>query len=227
MWETTQFLQPHAALAWHTLGASALRGFLMTMSLVVAIGAQNAFVLRQSLQRSHVGAMVLTCAGSDLLLISSGVLGLSSLIAQTPWLSTLLALVGAAFLTIYGLQALRRSRTPSALAVTTARSTPLTLQQTLMRLAAFTYLNPHVYLDTVLLGALGSQQPGVAARAAFVMGATSASALWFVSLGYGARLLAPLFERPRAWQALDMLVGLTMLLLASQLAGQVEWAGVI
>lgn len=193
----------------------------MSLSLVVAIGAQNAFVLRQSLQRSHVGAMVLTCTGSDLLLISAGVLGLSGLIAHTPWLSTVLALAGAAFLTVYGVQALRRSRTPSAMPVGGDARSPLGLRQTLLRLAAFTYLNPHVYLDTVLLGALGAQQPAPSARAAFVLGAVSASALWFTSLGYGSRLLAPVFARPKAWQTLDVLVGVTMLVLASQLLLQI------
>lgn len=197
--------------------AAAAQGFALGLGLIVAIGAQNAFVLRQGLRREHVGAIVAFCALADAVLMAAGVAGLASLIGERPGLARVLAGAGALFLLAYGLRALWQARAPGALQASAAVS--LTRRQALLQLAGFTLLNPHVYLDTVLLvGSLGAQQPDVSARAAFVGGATLGSALWFITLGYGAQKLAPLFARPRAWQVLDGLIGLTMLVLAWKVA---------
>ena len=199
---------------------AAATGFAVGLTLIVAIGAQNAFVLRQGLKREHVGIIVMFCAAADALLMAAGVAGLGLLIGQQPVLARGLAVAGALFLAGYGLRALWRAARPGALTAD-AGALPLSRRQALAQVAAFTLLNPHVYLDTVMLvGAIGSQQAGLA-KLAFVLGAVSASALWFSALGFGARLLAPLFARQRSWQVLDGLIGLTMLALALLLAGQV------
>jgi L-lysine exporter family protein LysE/ArgO len=191
-------------------------GFGLSIGLIVAIGAQNAFVLRQGLRREHVGAIVLFCATADALLMAGGVLGLAQLLQAAPSLATGLTMFGALFLTAYGLKALWRARRASVLAASPDHAR-MSLGSALAQTAAFTLLNPHVYLDTVLLvGSIGAQQGP--ARGWFVLGAALASAVWFVSLGYGARWLAPWFAKPRAWQVLDVLIGITMLLLAGMLA---------
>lgn len=190
-------------------------GLLLSLTLIVAIGAQNAFVLRQGLKREQIGPIVLFCIVADALLMLAGIAGLATVLGEAPALATALTLFGALFLAAYGLRALWRARQPSALH---AGSTPtgLTRRAALAQTAAFTLLNPHVYLDTVLLvGSVGAQMG--AARWHFAAGAVTASALWFSALGYGARLLAPLFARPRAWQWLDGLIGLTMLGIAAAL----------
>ncbi len=192
------------------------QGLLLGTSLIVAIGAQNAFVLRQGLRREHVGAIVLTCGLTDALLMAAGVFGLAAVINGQPLLTKLLTWAGAAFLTAYGLRALWRARAPGA-DLHAAQGQSLSLSQALGALAGFTLLNPHVYLDTVMLvGSVGAQQP-TPLRLAFMAGAASGSMLWFALLGYGARWLAPWFARPRAWQILDALIGLTMLALAVML----------
>ncbi len=186
-----------------------LQGLSLSLGLIVAIGAQNAFVLRQGLRREHVGAIVAFCAAADALLIAGGVLGLAQVMGERPALARALAWAGAAFLAVYGLRAWRRAWRPQALQAA-AGDAVLSRAAALAQAAAFTLLNPHVYLDTVLLvGGIGAQQPP-ALRPAFVAGAASASLLWFGALGYGARRLAPWFARPRAWQVLDGLIGLTM-----------------
>ena len=198
---------------------SYFNGVGLSLSLIAAIGAQNAFVLRQGLRREHVGAMVLFCAGVDALLMAAGVLGMAALIAANPALAISLTLAGALFLAWYGVVALRRAWGSHSLQA--GQGAGLTRGQAMLQLAGFTLLNPHVYLDTVLLvGTIGAQQAG-AAKSFFVGGAASGSVLWFVGLGYGARWLAPWFARPRAWQVLDGLIGLTMLGLAAMLLRQV------
>jgi L-lysine exporter family protein LysE/ArgO len=193
-----------------------LQGLLLGTSLIVAIGAQNAFVLRQGLRREHVGAIVLACGLTDALLMAAGVFGLAALINGQPMLTRLISWAGALFLTGYGLRALWRARAPGA-DLHAAQGSRLSLRQAMLQLAGFTLLNPHVYLDTVMLvGAVGAQQPS-GLRLAFMAGAASGSLLWFALLGYGARWLAPWFARPRAWQILDALIGLTMLALAAML----------
>lgn len=193
-----------------------LQGLTLGLGLIVAIGSQNAFVLRQGLRREHVGAIVLFCALADAALIGAGVLGMAHALGQRPLLASALALGGAVFLAIYGWQALRRARRPQQLRAAEGGG-GLGLVALLAQAAAFTLLNPHVYLDTVLLvGSIGAQQPG-ALRGWFIAGASAASLLWFACLGYGARWLAPWFARPRAWQVLDGLIGVTMFVLSALL----------
>lgn len=197
-------------------GPAFMQGLVLSLGLIVAIGAQNAFVLRQGLRREHVGTIVLFCAVADALLISAGVLGMARALGAQPGLARALALVGAAFLAGYGWRALRRARQPQVLTAS-AQGAGLARGAALAQAAAFTLLNPHVYLDTVLLvGSIGAQQPA-RLQPWFIAGSSGASLLWFTALGYGARALAPWFARPRAWQVLDGLIGVTMLVLAGLL----------
>ena len=193
-----------------------VQGLTLSLGLIVAIGAQNAFVLRQGLRREHVGSVVLFCAVADAVLITAGVLGMAQALGERPNLSRALALADAAFLTVYGWRALRRARHPNALRANEGGS-GLSLTAAVSQAAAFTLLNPHVYLDTVLLvGSIGAQQP-TGLRAWFVAGACTVSLLWFGLLGFGARWLAPWFAKPKAWQLLDGLIGLTMFALSALL----------
>jgi len=193
-------------------------GFALCATLIVAIGAQNSFVLRQGLRREHVVAIVAFCALADLALISAGVAGLAKILGAAPALTLALTIGGTLFLVWYGLRALRRAFDPQSLRM--GRSTRVSLRGAVAQAAAFTFLNPHVYLDTVLLmGSMGARQPPDS-RLWFVSGAALASGAWFAALGFGARLLAPVFSRPRAWQVLDLLIGATMLLLAAGLGHQ-------
>ena len=193
-----------------------LQGFALGLGLIVAIGAQNAFVLRQGLRREHVGSVVLFCALADAVLITAGVLGMAQALGERPGLARALALAGAVFLAVYGGRALRRARHAGALQAA-GGGVALGRGAAMAQAVAFTLLNPHVYLDTVLLmGSIGAQQPQ-ALRGWFVAGASCASLLWFGLLGFGARWLAPWFARPRAWQVLDALIGVTMFVLAALL----------
>ena len=195
--------------------SAAATGAALGLTLIVAIGAQNAFVLRQGLRREHVGPIVAFCAVADALLMVAGVAGLAQLLGDRPALAWALTAGGAAFLAVYGLRALQRAARPAALQAAEGTAA-MTLPQALAQTAAFTLLNPHVYLDTVVLvGTVGAQMGQ--ARWWFAAGAAGASVLWFTSLGYGARLLAPVFARPRAWQVLDALIGVTMLVLSGLL----------
>lgn len=188
------------------------KGFALSLGLIAAIGAQNMFVLRQGLKREHVWPIVLFCAAADASLIVAGVNGLGTALALVPGLAMALSLGGAAFLACYGISALRRAARSSALVVEGAGS--ITLGAALAGTAAFTLLNPHVYIDTVLLmGAIGTSLPQ-ADRMPFVIGAASASFAWFASLGFGARMLAPLFAKPIAWRVLDLAIGVMMLTLS-------------
>jgi len=197
--------------------AAAATGFALGATLIIAIGAQNAFVLRQGLRREHVGLVVVFCAVADALLMTAGVLGAGRALAAAPQLTLALAAGGALFLAAYGVRALHRAWRPGRLTASSDQRAT-SRRAALAQAAAFTLLNPHVYLDTVVLvGAVGAQQTA-ALRPAFLLGACSASALWFSAIGYGARWLAPWFARPGAWRALDTLIGLTMLLLAALLA---------
>jgi L-lysine exporter family protein LysE/ArgO len=195
-------------------GAVFLQGLALSLGLIVAIGAQNAFVLRQGLRREHVGGVVLFCALADALLIMAGVFGMAQALGERPMVARALAGVGAVFLAVYGWRAFQRSRQAHQLQATPG-SDGLTLGAALAQAAAFTLFNPHVYLDTVLLvGSLGAQQPADL-QVWFVAGASVASAAWFSALGFGARWLAPWFAHPKAWQVLDALIALTMWLLAA------------
>ena len=180
----------------------------------MAIGAQNAFVLRQGLRREHVGSVVFFCALADAALITAGVFGMAEALNDRPQWAQALAFLGAIFLAWYGWKALQRMRNP-ALLQASADGENLSLGHAIAQAAAFTLLNPHVYLDTVVLvGSMGAQQPE-ALQIWFVVGASVASATWFGLLGFGARWLAPWFAHPRAWQVLDGTIGLTMCLLAA------------
>lgn len=191
-------------------------GLSMGLSLIVAIGAQNAFVLRQGLKMEHVLAVCLACALSDAVLISLGVCGFGKLAALAPWLDPVLRYGGAAFLVWYAGKSLWSAfRGHGALSVDgAADKAPLT--QTLLACLAITWLNPHVYLDTVvLLGGVSTQFPGQ--RAWFAAGAMTGSFLFFFSLGYGARLLRPVFTRPIAWRVLEFFIALVMASIAVKL----------
>lgn len=191
---------------------AALSGFALGGSLIVAIGAQNAFILRQGLIRSHVFILCLICAASDALLIAAGVAGLGTLVSKSSMLIAVVTIGGFLFLATYSVMAFRRAWAPSAMMAGAPQGMPL--KAAVMACLAFTFLNPHVYLDTVvLLGSLSAAHEGTA-RLAYGIGAAVASFTWFFALGYGARFLAPLFARPSAWRVLDVLIGLVMALLA-------------
>jgi L-lysine exporter family protein LysE/ArgO len=199
-------------------------GFAVSAALIIAIGAQNMFVLRQALRREHVGSIVLFCAITDAVLIGLGVAGLGALLGQAPQLRLTLSLGGAGFLAWYGVGAFRRALAPGAL-VATRGAQALPLVSALGQAAGFTLLNPHVYLDTVLLvGSIGAAEPA-AAQPIFVLGAAVASLSWFCALGYGGRMLAPFFARPAAWKVLEGAVGTTMLALAAGLLLRVAQQG--
>ncbi|MCW0183441.1 LysE/ArgO family amino acid transporter [Zavarzinia sp.] len=186
----------------------ASQGFLLGASLIVAIGAQNAYVLRLGLMRRHVFAISTLCFLSDALLIGAGVGGLGSIIQGMPALLFWITLAGAGFLTVYGLIAFRRALRPAGLQA--SGGDVGSLGAVLATGAALTFLNPHVYLDTVvLLGSLSARFEGEG-RLAYGLGAALASGVWFYGLGFGSRLLAPLFARPMAWRVLDSLIALVM-----------------
>lgn len=199
-----------------TASAAALAGFGFSLSLIVAIGAQNAFVLRQGLQRRHVVPVLLFCAISDAVLIFAGILGLGALVEAAPWLLAAIRWGGIAFLVAYGLFALRRALRPTAL-VDGEGGGRAPLGGTMLAIAAITWLNPHVYLDTVLL--MGSVASAYGAeRWWFGGGAASASLVWFTALGLGARFLQPVFAKPVAWRVLDAVIAVVMWALAAMLA---------
>ncbi|MEM9279855.1 MAG: LysE/ArgO family amino acid transporter [Pseudomonadota bacterium] len=190
-------------------------GFLLGASLIIAIGAQNAFILRQGLLRQHVFILCLICATSDALLIAAGVAGLGAVIEQSPTLLTFIRIGGAAFLFWYAFVALRRAMNPEAMDL--EGKAEGSLKTALATCLAFTFLNPHVYLDTVLLvGSLSTQFEG-SARLAYTIGAMLASFVWFFGLGFGARLLAPVFRKQRSWQILDCFIALVMVLIGISL----------
>ncbi|WP_347260902.1 LysE/ArgO family amino acid transporter [Rudaea sp.] len=193
--------------------AAAAAGFAASAGLIIAIGAQNAFVLRQGLLSRHVGLVVSVCMLGDIALILCGVAGIGAIVQAWPGLLQVLRFGGAAFLGTYGLMAARRAwRGTSAL--TPAAAGEAHWRSVLLACLAFTFLNPHVYLDTmVLLGSLSTRYPG-SARWAFAVGACGASMVWFSTLGYGARLLQPIFRDARAWRVLDALMAVFMLLLS-------------
>ena len=188
-------------------------GLLTGLSLIVAIGAQNAFVLRQGLRRDRVGPVVLICALSDLVLIVAGVAGIGVIVDRAGLVLDVVRWLGVAFLAWYGVSSLRRAAHPAGLAADERGSARVVTTAVLL-----TWLNPHVYLDTVLLLGSIANTHGPGGRWWFALGAGTASVLWFCGLGYGARLAAPLLARPAAWRVLDVLIGLTMLAIAARLA---------
>jgi len=191
-------------------------GMLVGLSLIVAIGAQNAYVLRQGLRREHVGLVVAICTLSDLVLIAAGIAGIGTLVEKAPDAVEVVRWLGVAFLATYGVLSLWRARTPDALRA--ADGDAATRPEVALRAAALTWLNPHVYLDTVLLlgGVAATHGPG--GRWTFGTGAMLASIVWFTGLGFGSRRLHGLLASARAWQVLEVLIGLTMLAVAASLA---------
>lgn len=190
-------------------------GLTTGLSLIIAIGAQNAFVLRQGIRKEHVFVTALVCALSDAALICAGVNGMGVLVERLPWLLTIARVGGFLFLAIYALFAFRRSFKPEALKVSdsTRAATTLSIIGTTL---ALTWLNPHVYIDTVLLlGSIAISQGSGAPW--FAVGAITASFIWFFTLAYAARLLAPLFAKPKAWQVLDFTIGVLMIAFATML----------
>ena len=194
---------------------AATAGFFLGLSLIVAIGAQNAFVLRQGLRREHVLPLVLTCAISDAILIGLGVAGFATVLSRSDWLEPLLRYGGAAFLITYACRSAYSAWTGGN-SLRASESTRTSLRTALLTCLAFTWLNPHVYLDTVvLLGSISTRYAGH--ELAFALGSMTASFFFFFSLGYGARLLAPLFARPAAWRILDGVIALVMASIAIKL----------
>ncbi len=185
-----------------------LTGFGFGFSLILAIGAQNAFVLRQGLRRAHVFWVCLTCALCDTILITVGVVGFSALANMVPWLADVMRWAGATFLFVYGLLSLRSAYRGSS-ALYAKGEDAGSRRKAILTAAALAFLNPHVYLDTVmLLGSIASQYPGDAFS--FWLGACLASFVFFFGLGYGARTLTPVFARPSSWRVLDVVICLIM-----------------
>ncbi len=189
--------------------ATFLSGLGTGAGLIIAIGAQNAFVLRQGLLRQHVLPVVLVCIGGDILCICAGVAGMGALIRTNEWLLEFFRWGGALFLTVYGISAARRAASGNG-AMEISEVGACSFMKAITSCLAFTFLNPHVYLDTVvLLGSIAAQY-GEDLKWTFASGALTASVLWFTGLGFGARLLLPIFQNRKAWRILDTLIALVM-----------------
>lgn len=196
--------------------AAALTGFFTAFSLILAIGAQNAFVLRQGILRQHVFPLCMLCALSDAVLITAGVLGFGWIVRFDARLPAIMAAAGAIFLLVYGALRFHAAFKASGMRIDLEGGT--SLGRTLAVGLALTWLNPHVYLDTLgLIGAVSTQYPEGPARLVFALGAMTSSFVFFFSLGYGARLLRPVMQLPRAWQIFDVLIGATMWIIAAGL----------
>lgn len=192
-----------------------LAGLVFGLGLIVAIGAQNAFVLRQGLRREHVAVVVGICALSDVVLICLGAAGVGAVVASNRTLLTVVTLAGVAVLLWYGLSAARRALRPQALVAADGAAPAVPASRVALTALALTWLNPHVYLDTVVL--LGSVSASYAQPWAFATGAAIGSVAWFGALGFGARLLRPVFARPQAWRAFDIAVAVIMVVIAATL----------
>ena len=192
-----------------------LSGFLLGLSLIIAIGSQNAFVLKQGLKREHTFFVCLFCAVSDAFLITAGVGSFGAVTTRYPQVVDIAKFAGVVFLLGYGLQSLYASVSVSH-ALTVEGQVVTSLKKALLLCFGFTWLNPHVYLDTLVL--VGMVSTGASSKLTFAVGAISASFFFFFALGYGARLLRPLFAKPKAWNTLDALVGILMLYLAWHLS---------
>jgi L-lysine exporter family protein LysE/ArgO len=192
----------------------ALTGFLSGLSLIIAIGAQNAYVLRLGLTRRYVGIAVVICSISDALLIIAGTAGMGALVQSHKTLLKGVSWIGAVYLITYALIAFNRARKPAVLLP--SEQEPPSFRSVILAVVAFTWLNPHVYLDTVLLlGSIGSQFGSE--RWLFALGATIASITWFTGLGYGSKAAAKLMSRPITWRILDTVIGFVMIWIASSL----------
>jgi L-lysine exporter family protein LysE/ArgO len=196
---------------------ASLDGLLTGLTLIVAIGAQNAYVLRQGLRRSHVGPVVAVCTVSDFVLIIAGVAGIGVIVQHAGWALQAVRWFGVAFLAGYGLSSAWRARRPAS-SLNAARDDSAGRPAVVRRAMALTWLNPHVYLDTVVLLGSVANAHGTSGRWWFAVGTCLASTLWFTGLGFCARFAARLLATPRAWQILDLLIAATMLGIAVKLA---------
>lgn len=187
-----------------------LTGLFTGLSLIAAIGAQNAFVLRQGLTLQHIGIVVLICIAGDVLLINAGVAGVGAIISSHPTVLEVLRWVGAAYLTWFGIRSFLQARHPRTLTTQTTGARGSVVAAAL----AITFLNPHVYLDTVLMLGNVANQQGSVGRWWFAVGACLGSISWFTTIGYGARLAAPLMSRAVTWRVLDVVIGITMVTIA-------------
>lgn len=198
-----------------------INGFLISAGLIMAIGAQNALVLKHGLLRQHVWLVVLLCWLCDVVLMSLGVFGLSALLSGSPKLSGMLALAGGLFLSAYGIMSAKRAwQGGNYLTIDTENRLPPSALKTAATALALTLLNPHVYIDTVVLIGGSAANLDQTEKQFFLLGAISASGLWFSGLGFGSRLLLPLFRREQVWQLLDALIALVMFYLAFGLLKQ-------
>lgn len=195
--------------------SAVIAGFFSGAALIIAIGAQNAFVLRQGIRREHVLPIVAVCALSDAILIALGVAGIGTLVTAAPVILEIIRWAGVLFLVGYAIVAARRAIRPNALVV--GGSDAISRTAAIATVLALTWLNPHVYLDTVLLLGSLSTAHGPEGRWWFAGGAIVASLVWFTSLGFGARLLRGLFAKPAAWRILDLSIAAVMLILAVRL----------
>lgn len=196
--------------------ALVIQGLLTGIGLIAAVGAQNAYLLRRGLLREHVGALVAFCALSDVVLIGAAVLGVGVVLTWWPPALEIVRWGGAIFLVAYGLSCLRRALHPGAALTASGGGPTVSLRRALLTMAGFTWLNPHLYLDIVILGGLANGH-GAVGRWWYYLGLVCASATWFSLLGFGSAWLAPLFARPRAWQVLDALIAVIMFALAAGL----------
>jgi L-lysine exporter family protein LysE/ArgO len=198
------------------MAIAAVTGFSASAAFILAIGPQNTFILRQGLARSHVFWLCLFCAVSDAILITAGVAGFGFIVEMFPSMPSIMTVLGGLFLFAYG--AMRFWAVWKNAYSLEIKGKPVGLWAALATCAAFTWLNPHVYLDTlVLLGAISTEFPTLTQKIAFALGAMLPSFLFFFSLGYGARLLAPAMQSPRAWRVLDLIIGVVMWALAFRL----------
>ena len=192
-----------------------ISGLFLALSLIVAIGAQNAFVLRQGIRGEHVFLTVITCCISELMLVSLGVVGFGALVEAAPWATQIILYIGAAFVFVYGALSFKSAFTSSD-ALSTQGQVVKSWQAVLATTLAMTWLNPHAYLDTtMLIGSLSAQYGPL--RWHFAMGAVIGASLFFFALGYGAKMLRPIFEKPFAWRILDVIIGVTMWVIAASL----------
>ena len=192
-----------------------LTGFLTGLGLIVAIGSQNAFVLRQGLLRHHVGLVVVICALGDIVLELAGVLGMGAVVSAHPDALRVIKWLGAAYLVWFGLDSFKNARHAGSLSP--ADAPPMSRRAAAAAVAGLTFLNPHVYLDTVVMLGTVANSHGAQGRWWFYVGSISASVLWFVALGLGARLLTPLVRNARTWQVIDTVVGVMMFVFAALL----------
>jgi L-lysine exporter family protein LysE/ArgO len=196
--------------------AAFISGFLLCLSLIVAIGSQNAFVLKQGLKQEHVFWICLQCSLSDAIIIAIGVFGFGAIIREWEWALLAIKYVGAIFLIVYGLLHLKSAIKGGQALITSADAQKSSLKKVLLITAALTWLNPHVYIDTVfIIGSLATKYPDT--KIYFYLGNILASFLFFFSLGYGARLLQPIFRKPRSWQVLDFIIFIVMISIAISL----------